>query len=77
MMKMDFIRNALKIVNFVMVQEMRKVIIVQNVKIIFYLLMILYIKLIVMKNVNIIIILINQMVICAPKTKIALELTIN
>ena len=58
-MIMDFMKNVLIIVNFVMVQEMKKIIIVKNVLKIIYLLVILFIKQIVMKNVNIIIIMMN------------------
>ena len=71
-MIMDFMKNVLIIVNFVMVQEMKKIIIVKNVLKIIYLLVILYIKQIVIKNVNIIIILMNLMNISVQKMKHAL-----
>jgi len=68
-MIMDFMKNVLIIVNFVMVQEMKKIIIVKNVLKIIYLLVILYLKQIVIKNVNIIIILMSLMNISVQKMK--------
>jgi hypothetical protein len=71
-MIMDFMKNVLIIVNIVMVQEMKKIIIAKNVLKIIYLLVILYIKQIVIKNVNTIIILMSLMNISVQKMKHAL-----
>ena len=59
-MMMDFIKKVLKVVNFVMEQEMKQIIIVQFVKQIIIFLKILFIKIIVIKNVHFTIIIMKK-----------------